>query len=137
MIELKKTDTGLLFGEFRDQHHKLCSIQESSLATEPCIWLGTDGNHRMHLTHQNVADLVPLLMAFLETGGINPSEVQPTSSPADMTVEKLLNLIVRPFRGKWETCDGPRQVGLYATCEEAVAATIKAANELADEGVEP
>lgn len=77
-LELKPTNRGFLRGEFKDAYGEECSIQESSLATEDCIWLGCDHETvdpqgrpcgaRMHLTQQMVADLLPLLHHFVETG---------------------------------------------------------------------
>jgi hypothetical protein len=42
MIEWKKSSRGFAFGEFHDMDGNRCSIQESSLATDDCIWLGID-----------------------------------------------------------------------------------------------
>lgn len=78
-IEIRPAnDRGFLRGEFKDRYGDKCSIQKSSLATEDCIWLGCDhetvDQHgrpcgaRMHLTQQMVADLIPLLQHFVETG---------------------------------------------------------------------
>jgi len=68
------TQRGFLRAEFRDRYNSKCSIQESSLATEHCLWLGVDIDFngkdatRMHLTQDMVAELLPLLTAFVETG---------------------------------------------------------------------
>lgn len=44
-ISLKKNQRGFVFGKFADAKGTLCSIQESSLATEYAIWFGvTDVN---------------------------------------------------------------------------------------------
>jgi hypothetical protein len=68
---------GFLKGKFKDHYGVDCSIQKSSLATEDCIWLGCDGGDgvqsryagvRMHLTQSMVANLIPLLQRFVETG---------------------------------------------------------------------
>jgi hypothetical protein len=67
MIDLAPTERGFMRGEFKDRYGKDCSIQESSIATEYCIWLGVD-NERMHLTQQMAADLIRLLYRFVETG---------------------------------------------------------------------
>lgn len=91
-IELKPaSDRGFLRGEFRDRNGRDCSIQESSLATEACIWLGInepklmylvlnegwkevplppghDIHGRMHLNQEQVAALLPLLQKFVKTG---------------------------------------------------------------------
>ena len=69
MIELQPTPRGFLRGEFTDRYSELCSIQESSLATEGCIWLGTSES-RMHLTRELAADLIPLLERFVERGDL-------------------------------------------------------------------
>lgn len=79
-IKLNKTDRGFKIGEFIDKYGQKCSIQESSLASEPCIWLGMEtGNHdgrtggcmsRMHLTREMAAELIPLLENFVKTGGL-------------------------------------------------------------------
>jgi len=78
--------------EFSDFYNERCSLQLSSLADTPAIWLGVDspevkilqdGNWqpvtlpdgaqlsgRMHLSHQQVEKLLPYLMAFVETGDL-------------------------------------------------------------------
>ncbi len=75
-IKLRKTDRGFSIGEFTDRYDNPCSIQKSSLAFERCIWLGvseaeTETGPRMHLTQQMVADLLPLLQRFVDTGEID------------------------------------------------------------------
>lgn len=67
-IVLATTDRGFKRGEFEDVMYETCTIQESSLATEPCIWLGIDRFDRMHLTRPMVAALLPHLRRFVETG---------------------------------------------------------------------
>ena len=71
-------DRGFLKGKFKDRYGEQCSIQKSSLATEDCIWLGQDNptvdaqgrfcGCRMHLTQAMVAELLPMLQHFVETG---------------------------------------------------------------------
>lgn len=76
---------------FIDRYHSQCSLQDSSIATEPCIWLGVSEivakrlipgqgwkivpldpdlnlNERMHLTQSMVKQLLPFLTHFAETG---------------------------------------------------------------------
>lgn len=72
---------------FEDRYGEPCSIQKSSLATEDAIWLGTEGRtvqgppwkefvppedvlvkSRMHLTQDQVRELLPLLQHFVKTG---------------------------------------------------------------------
>ena len=86
------TQRGFRLGEFEDRNGVTCSVQESSIATERCIWLGCDdlglvhlvpgrgwvpvenlpptaqGNTRMHLTRKQVAMLVPVLQHFVDHG---------------------------------------------------------------------
>ena len=97
-MEQSKTDRGFLLFGFVDLYGNKCSIQKSSLATEDAIWLGVndpdpkillskakDGgcgwikypvhpdvsfNTRMHLSRTQVADLLPMLLKFVDTGEI-------------------------------------------------------------------
>lgn len=97
-MDVKKGVTGRGFGffEFTDSYGAECSIQESSSAEEPKIWLGASeigikyfipyqgwkepnleelfgtnqivANNRMHLTRDQVATLLPILEVFVKTG---------------------------------------------------------------------
>ncbi len=40
--KIKTTERGFRFVEFKDRNDVTCSIQESSIATEACIWIGCD-----------------------------------------------------------------------------------------------
>lgn len=82
-ISVKATGRGFIRGEFSDRYGAACSIQESSLATEDCIWLGCEhetvdhvtnkgAGARMHLTQAIAADLIPLLQTFVATGRLQP-----------------------------------------------------------------
>lgn len=42
MIKIKKTERGFAFLNFKDKNGVECSIQQSSLATDECIWFGAD-----------------------------------------------------------------------------------------------
>ena len=76
----QNTERGFTYFEFKDRYDQPCSLQESSLATEACIWLGVhtqiDLNTkeeigpglRMHLTQSQVMSLLPHLVRFAETG---------------------------------------------------------------------
>jgi len=68
-IPLGKTDRGFVRGDFIDAYGKECSIQESSLASVDCIWLGAN-EERMHLTRGMAAALVPLLVHFAAVGDL-------------------------------------------------------------------
>jgi len=95
---LKKGYTNRGFGhiEFIDRYGDKCSLQKSSLATEDAIWFGIDDaspkimasktmeggtgwvpyeipkdvllTTRMHLTQEQVKELLPILQEFAETG---------------------------------------------------------------------
>jgi hypothetical protein len=76
-MQIEHTPRGFSISEFTDRYGCKCSIQKSSLATEDCIWLGVDVNikgkevyTRMHLTQKMVADLLPILQKFVETGDL-------------------------------------------------------------------
>lgn len=60
------TARGFAYGDFRDRYGQECSIQESSLATEPAIWLGVDPC-RMHLTVDQARGLAAMLTKFADT----------------------------------------------------------------------
>lgn len=109
-MELNLNERGFPTGYFEDKNGTKCSIQESSIATERCIWLGIHEANpqimtsdaikigaitmeqavrlrekgegwtpfhvpsevlistRMHLTQEQVAELLPILQRFVETG---------------------------------------------------------------------
>lgn len=68
-IKFRRTQRGFALYEFTDLYGASCSIQKSSLATKDAIWLGT-GQTRMHLDKELVVKLIPVLLAFLETGEV-------------------------------------------------------------------
>ena len=67
MLKTEKTDRGFKCAKFRDRYDKPCSIQESSLATESCLWLGVE-DYRMHLTQDMASRLIPFLEEFIKNG---------------------------------------------------------------------
>lgn len=97
-MRMAKTERGFALTKFTDRYDVPCSLQESSLACEPCIWFGADeiglkrfepdggwidieledapggvtyqANTRMHLTQEMVRDLLPALQHFAETGNL-------------------------------------------------------------------
>lgn len=72
VIEMKSftTNRGFTLITFRDQRGVECSLQKSSAANYNCIWLGTP-NNRMHLTQDQVRELLPLLQHFVDTGKLS------------------------------------------------------------------
>lgn len=122
MITMDKTFRGFAIGEFEDRYGVKCSIQDSSIATEDCIWLGpTDPNPkklvpgmgwqpaeippgvecttRMHLSIEQCVELVEILNRFIETGSIaeNVETIQ-CGSCGEITN--------KPFDGLCEECGG-------------------------------
>lgn len=76
-IHFSETRRGFDVATFKDRYDQECSIQKSSLATEDAIWFGIDRdvhkgeqNARMHLSKQQVAELLPILANFVATGEI-------------------------------------------------------------------
>lgn len=97
-IKETKTDRGFKLIEFKDFYENSCNIQESSLATEEAIWIGVEDANpkilasknkedgtgwikypipaevqlttRMHLTREQVKELLPILQKFVDTGEI-------------------------------------------------------------------
>lgn len=88
-----KTNRGFDYHSFTDRYGNKCSLQKSSLATEDCIWFGVDDPNpriltpgkgwteyplpedvlcdtRMHLTQEQVKELLPVLQKFAETGEV-------------------------------------------------------------------
>jgi hypothetical protein len=93
-----KTQRGFALYEFKDSYNVPCSLQKSSSAEDDKIWLGVDEsnprilasktlqggtgwvpypvpenvlmNTRMHLTRDQVKELLPILKEFVKTGEI-------------------------------------------------------------------
>lgn len=81
-FDFRATNRGFLLCEFTDRYGAKCSLQESSLATEDCIWLGVDNDHnghevaygRMHLTKEMARQLLPLLRYFIREGRLGTDD---------------------------------------------------------------
>ena len=71
MKKYSVADRGFVGYEGVDRYGQVFTIQESSLATEDCIWLGR-ADSRMHLTREMAAELVPLLQEFITHGHLPP-----------------------------------------------------------------
>lgn len=71
-MEVKKTERGFAVARAHDRYNEPFSVQDSSLADEDCIWLGSDSleGGRAHLTCEMVEQLIPLLQRFVTTGSI-------------------------------------------------------------------
>ena len=77
-VEFKQTKRGQLRADFQDRYGALCSIQESSIPGEDCVWLGVDVNFegdelrhgRMHLSQEQARELIPVLRHFARRGSL-------------------------------------------------------------------
>lgn len=91
-IELTRTTRGFVIGKFYDAYDANCSIQESS-SIDPHIWLGSDDlqekhhvtgeilSTRMHLSREQVEELLPLLHYFVDNGHL-PKTASALSQPS-------------------------------------------------------
>lgn len=75
-----ETDRGFVRVDFKDYNHEECSLQESSIATENCVWLGIDcvttgESGRMHLAQDQVRSLLPWLQRFADSGMLDDPEI--------------------------------------------------------------
>ncbi len=90
-MNMEQTERGFQRIDFKDYYKVECSLQKSSLAMKDAIWLGCNdadpkiliphqgwtsvdmpeeyvANTRMHLTQDQVRELLPYLINFVETG---------------------------------------------------------------------
>ena len=80
-MEVRKTDRGFEVIDFNDQYGEECSLQQSSLAIyQPpgtsAVWFGVNKN-RMHLTLEQVKELLPYLQAWVENGSFIVAREKP------------------------------------------------------------
>lgn len=67
------TPRGFIGYEGKDTRGIEFTIQESSLASDTCIWLGTEPD-RMELNKKMVKELLPLLEHFVKYGDLRIDE---------------------------------------------------------------
>lgn len=95
-MKFETTERGFSYVQFEDRYGASCTLQKSSLDFESAIWFGVDDANlqtldpekgwvpfpvpedvlqstRMHLTRKQVAELLPILIRFIETGEIQES----------------------------------------------------------------
>lgn len=95
-MDLEKTPRGFEIGKFKDSYNNCCSIQKSSSAMDDYIWFGIDNpkltvfenenmgkyvettlpknwsvDSRMHLSREQVSEILPILQKFVETGELS------------------------------------------------------------------
>ena len=73
-----KEEKGLSKISFEDDYKQPCSLQRSNAALENKVWLGVEKdingkivNGRMHLTQEQVRDILPYLQKFADTGELS------------------------------------------------------------------
>lgn len=86
-IKFSSPDEPRYRAEFRDRAGLACSVQESTLAHPAAIWLGVDSD-RMHLTQEQVRDLLPVLIHFAYEG-LLPRDSRPAQSVEAKLAEEL------------------------------------------------
>lgn len=76
-MKVEHTERGFERIDFADANGENCSLQESSVATKPLLWLGVNDTtllaRRMHLNREQVEELVLHLQAWLATGSFDTS----------------------------------------------------------------
>jgi hypothetical protein len=95
IMNIDKNQRGFKGGKFKDSYNNECAIQKSSSAMDDYIWLGIDkpkltvfkdenmGEYletklpenwrvysKMHLSREQVAELLPILQKFVDTGDL-------------------------------------------------------------------
>ena len=61
-----------MYADFPDMNGERFTVQESSLATEPCVWVGPNGN-RGHLTIEQARVVYDALRGWLFDVGAAPA----------------------------------------------------------------
>lgn len=82
-LTVVETSRGFTRVAFKDHYDRDCTLQESSLASQPAVWLGVEADQikrdmaahpgsdlrsRMHLSEEGVVNLLPYLLKFLAEG---------------------------------------------------------------------
>lgn len=98
-IKFDTTSRGFSYGVFTDLYGSEISIQDSSLATEPAIWLGPEDAEpqrlipgrgwtpvefppdtlfttRMHINKEQALELIDVLKRFVDTDSVNPEKTK-------------------------------------------------------------
>ncbi len=77
-IRLEPAESGILRADFKDENGCECSIQESGGRVRGAyLWLGRNNASeysRMYLSRETAAELIPLLVRFVRTGGLRDEE---------------------------------------------------------------
>lgn len=76
------TRRGLLRADFKDRNGAECSVQESSMPGEDCLWLGVEVDFygeelragRMHIDRDLARQLYPVLRHFARTGSLGTDD---------------------------------------------------------------
>jgi hypothetical protein len=68
MMDVQQTERGFDFVAFLDFTGARCTLQHTPLGDVACVRLGMANTERMLLTREQVAELLPHLTRFVETG---------------------------------------------------------------------
>jgi len=104
MMKNTTTSRGFRIVEFNDHYSQPCSLQMSSLAGQACVWFGVSKridlntgrdlpdskNSRMHLTQEQVRELLPYLEHFAQTGELLMTRREQIQATVSDLVAKFL-----------------------------------------------
>ncbi|WP_315807517.1 hypothetical protein [Pseudomonas sp. C9-3] len=76
VLNVTNTERGFPLIQFKDLYGCACTLQLSSLVEPVCVWFGPS-EHRMHLSQAQAAELLPYLVAFIETGDLTCAPAAP------------------------------------------------------------
>lgn len=114
-LEVTRTSRGFAVARGVDRYAAPYSIQDSSLAEEAAIWLGSDADMggRAHLTQGMATSLIPLLQAFVATGSIAGSADAIAAPPAvDREAVDFLHQLRRVNTERYEAWVGDADAGI-------------------------
>lgn len=109
----EKTERGFRRAVFVDFYGNTNSIQESSIATDSCIWLGCERtmsdepSTRMHLTRSMAAALLRAIAHFVMRGSLPDQRIETAETPAiGIPYSDAYAVLIDEF-GRWHGDDEP------------------------------
>lgn len=89
-LKVVRTEKGFPRIDFNDTYSEACHIQMSSVADYEAIWIGTN-KRSMHLTREQVDDLLPYLIEFANNGALTKDTIRYISIKGDKVSRTLAN----------------------------------------------